>query len=98
MRVGSPALLGEGGGHFGVFDDVWPVFEDPVFAGVASFAGGAEDFVDVGEGELPGPDGVDDGSGVVGCAVEDRVESVAPFDELRSGCARRAMTVRGGRR
>ena len=38
------------------------------------FAGGAEDLVDVDEGELPGADGVDDGAGVVGCGVEDRVE------------------------
>ena len=34
MAVGSPALFGEGRGDLGVLDDVGPVFEDPVLAGV----------------------------------------------------------------
>ena len=52
-------------GEFGVFDDVGPVFEDPVAAGVLGVGGVEEGLVDVGGGEVAGVDGVDD-AGLVG--------------------------------
>lgn len=40
--VGSPELVGEGVGDFGVLDDVGPVLEDPVSAGVLVVDGSLE--------------------------------------------------------
>ena len=89
MPVGPPTLFGEGGGDFGVFDDVGPVFEDPVVAGVTVGAGGAQDLVDVGEGELSGAHGVDHWAGVVGGGLEDLVEGVASLYEVVVAADRR---------
>ena len=39
VGVGSPGLLAQGGVDLGVLDDVGPVLEDPVLAGLAGVAG-----------------------------------------------------------